>query len=99
MMIKNTTSVGGIDPATSRQQADPIPLQRQPDSVSTSDAEQAAALAREVQATVGMSRSARLAQVESAIRAGTYHPSASEVAGRLLDAAEVDARLQALLRG
>jgi anti-sigma28 factor (negative regulator of flagellin synthesis) len=44
-----------------------------------------------------MSRSARLAQVESAIRAGTYHPSASEVASRLLDAAEVDARLQALL--
>jgi anti-sigma28 factor (negative regulator of flagellin synthesis) len=46
-----------------------------------------------------MSRSARLAHVEGAIRAGTYHPSASEVAGRLLDAAEVDARLQALLRG
>ena len=99
MMIKNTTSVGGIDPATNRQQTDPIPLQRQPDSVSTADAEQAAALARTVQASVGMSRSVRLAHVEGAIRAGTYHPSASEVAGRLLDAAEVDARLQALLRG
>ena len=99
MMIKNTTSVGGIDPATNRQQTDPIPLQRQPDSVSTADAEQAAALARAVQASVGMSRSARLAHVEGAIRAGTYHPSASEVVGRLLDAAEVDARLQALLRG
>ena len=99
MMIKNTTSVGGIDPATNRQQTDPIPLQRQPDSVSTADAEQAAALARAVQASVGMSRSVRLAHVEGAIRAGTYHPSASEVTGRLLDAAEVDARLQALLRG
>jgi anti-sigma28 factor (negative regulator of flagellin synthesis) len=96
-MIKNTTSVGGIDPATNRQQTDPIPLQRQPDSVSTADAEQAAALAHAVQASVGMSRSARLAHVEGAIRAGTYHPSASEVASRLLDAAEVDARLQALL--
>ena len=99
MMIKNTTSVGGIDPATNRQQIDPIPLHRQPDSVSTADAEQAAALARTVQSSVGLSRSARLAQVESAIRTGNYHPSASEVAGRLLDAAEVDARLQALLRG
>ena len=99
MMIKNTTSVGGIDPATNRQQTDPIPLQRQPDSVSTVDAAQAAALARAVQASVGMSRSARLAHVEDAIRTGTYHPTASEVAGRLLDAAEIDARLQAVLRG
>jgi anti-sigma28 factor (negative regulator of flagellin synthesis) len=46
-----------------------------------------------------MSHSARLAEVENAIRAGTYAPSANELASRLLDAAEVDARLQAMLRG
>jgi len=43
---------------------------------------QAAALVRAVQATVGMSHSARLAEVENAIRAGTYAPSASELASR-----------------
>ena len=99
MMIKNTTSVGAVDPATSKPQTDAATLRRQSDSVSTEDAAQAAALARAVQANVGMSHSARLAQVESAIRAGTYQPSASALASRLLDAAEVDARLQALLRG
>ena len=99
MMIKNTPSVGGVDPATSKPQTDAAAPRRQPDRVSTADAAQAAALARAVQAQVGMSHSARLAQVESAIRAGTYQPSASALASRLLDAAEVDARLQALLRG
>jgi anti-sigma28 factor (negative regulator of flagellin synthesis) len=46
-----------------------------------------------------MSRTARLAQVEDAIHAGTYYPSASQVASQLLDEAEVDARLQATLKG
>jgi anti-sigma28 factor (negative regulator of flagellin synthesis) len=99
MMIKNTTSVGAVDPATSKPQTDAATLRRQSDSVSTADAAQAAALARAVQANVGMSHSARLAQVEGAIRAGSYQPSASALASRLLDAAEVDARLQALMRG
>jgi anti-sigma28 factor (negative regulator of flagellin synthesis) len=98
MMIKNTTSVGGSDPATNKPQTDAPVFRRQSDSVSTADAAQAAALAREVQSKVGMSHNARLAQVESAIRAGTYEPSASELASRLLDAAEVDARLQAMLK-
>jgi anti-sigma28 factor (negative regulator of flagellin synthesis) len=40
-----------------------------------------------------------LAQVENAVRSGTYAPSASQLADRLLNAAEIDARLQALLRG
>ena len=99
MMIKNTPSVGGVDPATSKPQTDAATARRQTDRVSTANADQAAALVRAVQATVGMSHSARLAEVENAIRAGTYAPSASELASRLLDAAEVDARLQAMLRG
>jgi anti-sigma28 factor (negative regulator of flagellin synthesis) len=46
-----------------------------------------------------MLRVVRLARVEHAIRAGTYQPSASVVASRILDAAEIDAHLHATLVG
>jgi anti-sigma28 factor (negative regulator of flagellin synthesis) len=99
MMIKNTTSVGGVDPAASKVQTDVAAPRRQPDRVSTADGQRAAALIRAVQASVGTSHSARLAEVENAIRAGSYAPSASQLASRLVDEAEVDARLQAMLGG
>jgi anti-sigma28 factor (negative regulator of flagellin synthesis) len=56
-------------------------------------------LVQAVQAKVGMSHTARLAEVENAIRTGTYAPSASQLASRLVDEAEIDARLQAMLGG
>ena len=99
MMIKNTPSVGGVDPATSKPQADAAVPRRPADRVSTADFEQAAALARALQAKVGLTRTARLAQVEAAFQSGNYHPSASDLASKLVTAAEIDARLQAMLRG
>jgi len=99
MMIKNTSSVGGIDSATSKTQADASASRRPADRVSTADGQRAAALVQAVQATVGLSHSAQLADVEAQINAGTYQPSASQLAARLLSAAEVDARLQAMLGG
>jgi anti-sigma28 factor (negative regulator of flagellin synthesis) len=44
-------------------------------------------------------RTGRLEQLESQIRAGTYRPDAGQLAEKLLSAAEVDARLRALLKG
>ena len=41
----------------------------------------------------------RLAKIEASIRSGNYQPSASEIASRLLDAAEIDEHLQAMLKG
>ena len=99
MMIKNTTSVGGVEPAASKPQTDVAVPRRQADSVSTAEAQRAAALVQAVQAKVGMSHTARLAEVENAIRTGTYAPSASQLASRLVDEAEIDARLQAMLGG
>jgi anti-sigma28 factor (negative regulator of flagellin synthesis) len=99
MMIKNTTSVGGTDPAASKTQPEAAAPRIKSDSVSTADAAKAAALARAVQTNIGVSHSARLAQIEDAIRAGSYAPSASQLADRLVSAAEIDARLQAMLGG
>lgn len=98
MVIRNTTSVGGVDSAARQSQTDAAAPRRQSDSVSMADAGRAAAVARAAQATVGLSRTARLAQVEGAIRAGTYYPSASQLASQLLDAAEIDARLQDMVK-
>ena len=99
MMINNTTSVGGVEPAASKPQTEAAAPRLKSDSVSTADAAKAAALARAVQANIGLSHSARLAQIEGAIRAGNYAPSASELADQLVSAAEIDARLQAMLGG
>jgi len=99
MMIKNTPSVGGVDPATSKPQTSaPVP-QRSPDRVTTADFQQAAALARALQSKAGLTRTARVAQVEAAVNSGNYEPSASELARQMVNAAEIDARLQAMLRG
>jgi anti-sigma28 factor (negative regulator of flagellin synthesis) len=44
-------------------------------------------------------RNARLRDLESAIKAGRYRPDASQLADQLLDAAEIDAKLRAMLQG
>ncbi|MBX7113993.1 MAG: flagellar biosynthesis anti-sigma factor FlgM [Myxococcaceae bacterium] len=45
----------------------------------------------------GASRAAHLVAIEAAVRNGTFKPSASQVAQRILEAAELDARIQAML--
>ena len=44
-------------------------------------------------------RTVRLAQVEKSIRTGNYQPSASQIASRLLDAAEIDSHLRVIVGG
>jgi anti-sigma28 factor (negative regulator of flagellin synthesis) len=97
MMIKNTTSIGAVDPAASKMQKEEATAKVPSDRVNTAEAQKAMAMARSVQSKVGVSRSAMLAQVENAIRAGTYRPSAGQLADRLVSAAEIDARLQAMM--
>jgi anti-sigma28 factor (negative regulator of flagellin synthesis) len=58
-----------------------------------------AEVARAVQDKGGLLHTVRLAKIEKAIRAGNYEPSASQIASRLLDAAEIDEHLQAMLKG
>jgi anti-sigma28 factor (negative regulator of flagellin synthesis) len=98
MMIKNTASIGSVESTTSKPQKEEAPTRTRLDRVTTAEAQQALALAQSVKGKVGASHSAMLAQVEAAIRSGTYSPSASQLANRLLDAAEIDARMQAMLR-
>jgi anti-sigma28 factor (negative regulator of flagellin synthesis) len=99
MEIKNTTSVSATGVATSKPPHDPVARRRPADRVSTLDVHRAADVARGVQAKVGELRTVRLAQIEDAIDSGNYQPSASQVANRMLDAAEIDSHMQAILGG
>ena len=99
MMIKNTTSIGSVDSTTSKPQKEEAPPRLRLDRVTTAEAQKTLALAESVRGQVGVSRTAMLAQVEAAIRSGTYSPSAGQLANKLLDAAELDAKIQAMMQG
>ena len=99
MEIRNTTSVGGVGSAVGQLQVERVPRREPPDRVSTSDTSRMADMARAVQGDVATMRSVRLAHIEDAIRSGSYEPSASQVANRLLDAAEIDRHLRSILGG
>ncbi len=98
MMIKNTTSIGSVESTTSKPQKEEAQSRPRQDRVTTAEAQHVLALAQSLKGKVGTGHTAMLAQVEAAIRSGTYSPSASQLANKLLDAAEIDARLQAMLR-
>ncbi len=44
-------------------------------------------------------RTGRLKELEAALKGGTYRPDVGQLAEKLLSAAEVDARLRAMMRG
>jgi anti-sigma28 factor (negative regulator of flagellin synthesis) len=44
-------------------------------------------------------RTGRLRELEAALRGGTYQPDVGQLAEKLLSAAEIDARLRAMMRG
>jgi anti-sigma28 factor (negative regulator of flagellin synthesis) len=56
-------------------------------------------LAQAALARVSTSRADRLAQLEKAIQAGTYQPSASQTANGMIDAAKIDHAMQAVVSG
>jgi anti-sigma28 factor (negative regulator of flagellin synthesis) len=98
MMINNTTSIGSVEPTTSKPQKEEALSRPRQDRVTTAEAQQTLALAQSLKGKVGSSHSAMLAQVEAAIRSGTYTPSAGQLANKLLDAAELEAKMQAMMQ-
>jgi anti-sigma28 factor (negative regulator of flagellin synthesis) len=47
--------------------------------------------------SAGAGRAAQLAAIEASVRNGTFKPNAQQIADKILQAAEVDARLRSLL--
>ena len=97
MKISDTSEVAAVSPVERAAVRAASPLEKQ-DRVSTARTEEvnkAIEVAREV---AGSARSAHLQEIENQIRSGGFKPNPSQIAERILESAEIDARLQSALR-
>lgn len=67
------------------------------DKVSVDEAAKLAEHVATARTRAGGARAARLSQIEAAVRGGHYRPDPGQIAEQILNAAEVDAKLQAML--
>lgn len=102
MDIKAPQEVQSIErvatPTNAGNATQPAQVKRDRVTVDSSES-QRAALISSAASQAGATRAARLAELASQIKSGNYHPTAAELADQLLNAAEIDARLQAMLKG
>jgi negative regulator of flagellin synthesis FlgM len=68
------------------------------DRVTVSQAAEVADAVSGAQATTAQGRVSRLHALEQQVRAGAYHPDPNRVANEILQEAEIEARLQAILK-
>ncbi len=94
-------SVKSVDPGPSKQVGERAALVGRvlTDKVSVEGVKQVEAVVRAVQASLSSDRASRLQELETAIRQGRYQPDAGRLAERIVQAAEVDARLRAIFGG
>lgn len=67
------------------------------DKVSADQAQQLQASLASIRASAGSDRNARLLQVAAAVRGGTYRPNPNRIADQILESAELEARIRAML--
>jgi len=99
MRVENKQSVNGAEPASAKSVAERPVLRPQTDKVSLHDTKQVEAVVQAVRAGLGSERALRLEELETAIRQGGYQPNASQLAEKIVRAAEIDARLRAIFGG
>lgn len=101
MKVNSANEVRGVERVAQRDEGvkpAPAGLPRAEDKV-TIEAGQVAEQLNNFKLRAGPTRNARLEQLETAIRAGQYQPDAGQLAEKLLSAAEIDARLRAMMKG
>lgn len=99
MRVEDKPSVKATDAAPARVAGDKTAVRPQADKVSLDGAKQVDAIVQAAQTNVAVSRNTRLQELEVAIRQGGYRPNAGQLAERIVQAAEVDARLRIIFGG
>ncbi len=101
MIVQNSQSTSSASSAPSAQNpsSPSSPARAQTDTVSLDAGQQVQAVVQAVQASIGTDRAARIQQLEAAIREGGYQPDAGQLAEKIVQAAEVDARLSVVFGG
>jgi len=80
------------------EEADAIASSRPTDRISTTERVQVQAAIDRARAAASDARAARLADIEAAVRKGEYRPDPARIAQRILDEAELLARIHVMLR-
>ena len=99
MRVEDKQSVKGTDVAPAKTATGRTVVRAQADKVSLDGAKQVEAIVQAVRTNVGVDRGARLQELETAIRQGGYQPNAGQLAEKIVQAAEVDARLRVIFGG
>jgi negative regulator of flagellin synthesis FlgM len=101
MKVKDASELRGIE---ALRPSEPKKTESRSSSASTSDKvssevkAQVAAAANAARQQVGDDRSVRLESIEAAIRQGAFRPDPNRIAQRILDDAELTAKIQALMK-
>jgi anti-sigma28 factor (negative regulator of flagellin synthesis) len=99
MRVEDKQSLRATDTAPAKPAGDTSAVRPQADRVSLDGVKQVEAIVQAVQTNLAVDRNSRLQQLEVSIRQGGYRPSAGQLAERIVQAAEVDARLRIIFGG
>jgi len=100
MKVKDASELRGIEanrPAEPKQ-APVKASSAKTDKVSTEAKAQVEAAVHAAQQSLGSERAVRLEAIEAAVRQGAFKPDPGRIAQRILEDAELTAKLQALLK-
>jgi negative regulator of flagellin synthesis FlgM len=96
MKVREAKEVQGVERAPAP--AEKAPTRNAHDRVTVDEAHKAQELVTAAKHHAGHTRAARMQELETALRSGSYRPDAQRIANQILDAAEVDARLRAMMQ-
>ena len=102
MKVKDASELRGVEanrpPEPKKKTEARVSSGGAPDKVSNEVRAQVAAAASAARGQVGTDRSVRLEAIEAAVRQGAFKPDPNRIAQRILDDAELTAKIQALMK-
>ena len=101
MKVKDASELRGVEanrPPEPKKKTESTTPSASSDKVSNEVKAQVAAAAAAARGQVGNDRSVRLEAIEAAVRQGAFKPDPNRIAQRILDDAELTAKIQALMK-
>jgi anti-sigma28 factor (negative regulator of flagellin synthesis) len=95
MKVEGPKTVTEVEPTSAATERTP---KAPSDKVTVGQAREVAEVIQATRSRATAGRAARLEQLEAAIQRGTFRPDVGRLAEQLLNAAEIDAKLRAMLQ-
>lgn len=94
MKINDTKEIGKVEPSSA---ARPAESPARTDRVTVGKAREVQEAVVQARSQAGVDRAAAVEQIVNAVRSGQYQANARQIADRILQAAELDAKLRSML--